>query len=209
MAMQEETLFIDGPVGELELRVATPTSWQAGLPVAICCHPHSLHGGSLQNKVVHIIAKTWHDLGAKVVRFNFRGVGKSQGEFDNSQGEQQDLLAVVKWLTDQAPGSVLWLAGFSFGAFVALSAHAQITPQRLLLAAPPVDMYPTIEQIQVQTPNWILVQGGQDEIVSAQGVKQWAEQQSHPAHIIWLEEAGHFFHGQLNIVSEQIKQLET
>ena len=204
--MAEEKVTVSGPAGALECVVTTPEGWQAGSPLAICCHPHSLHGGTLQNKVVHILTKSLAELGAKVARFNFRGAGQSQGQFDHGQGEQQDLLAVAEFLRATSPGSPLWLAGFSFGAYVALGAHAQLEPARLALVAPPVDMYPAIKSIQVMTEDWLLVQGGRDEIVSAESVQQWAKGQAIPPQWIWLEEAGHFFHGQLTTLQQQIHQ---
>ena len=133
------TQLIPGPAGNLELVLETPDGWDASQPVTICCHPHPLHGGSLQNKVVHILAKSFLHLGAQVVRFNFRGVGQSEGEFADGLGEQDDLLAVVQWCRQNWPDATLWLAGFSFGAFVAIMAHEKIAPQRLVLVAPPTN----------------------------------------------------------------------
>lgn len=202
--MQEQKLNIPGPAGELECIVSTPDNWQPGAPLAICCHPHPLHGGTMQNKVVHILAKTFTELGAKVVRFNFRGAGKSQGSFDHGNGEQADLLAVATWLRQLSTASPLWLAGFSFGAFVSLSAHAQLRPQRLVIVAPPVDMYPAIKTISVSTPDWVLIQGGQDEVVDPATVDSWANSQSLAPHIIWLDDAGHFFHGKLTELHQRI-----
>jgi alpha/beta superfamily hydrolase len=204
--MAEERFTIAGPAGELECVMATPADWQTGAPLAICCHPHPLHGGTLQNKVVHILAKSLAELGAKVVRFNFRGAGQSQGQFDHGLGEQQDLLAVAEHLRMTADNSPLWLAGFSFGAYVALAAHQQLQPERLALVALPVDMYPAIKSIQVATQDWLLVQGGKDEVVDADAVRQWAQGQGLPPYWIWLEEAGHFFHGRLTHIQTQIHQ---
>jgi len=196
--------FIDGPAGSLELDLESPELWQATDPIAICCHPHPLHGGSMQNKVVHILAKTFLALHAKVVRFNFRGAGQSAGEFAQGIGERDDLMAVVDWVKQQWPQAPIWLAGFSFGAFVAATTHESIKPQRLILVAPPVDMYPEIKTIQIQTQDWLLIQGGQDEIVDSRSVLDWAKQQVLPANQIYLEDSGHFFHGQLNVVKDRI-----
>ena len=90
--------------------------------VAIVCHPHSLMGGSMNNKVVHTVARTHRDRGHPVVRFNFRGVGESEGEYDAGIGEGDDLLAVMAWIKHCFPAAQIWLAGFSFGSFVAANA---------------------------------------------------------------------------------------
>jgi len=197
----------DGSQGKLEIYVESPAQWNASDPIAICCHPHPQHGGSMQNKVVHILAKTFLTLNAKVVRFNFRGVGQSTGQFADGIGEREDLLAVVEWVKQQWPEAPIWLAGFSFGAFICAVSHARIKPQRLLLVAPAVDMYPEMESVQIQTEDWVLIQGGQDEIVSSGAVFEWVNQQKHPAKQIILEDTGHFFHGQLNVVKDRILDL--
>ena len=196
--------LIDGPAGTLEINEESPEQWSEADPVAICCHPHPLHGGSMQNKVVHILAKSFLTLNAKVVRFNFRGVGQSTGEFADGIGEREDLLAVVDWVKQQSPQSPIWLAGFSFGAIVAIAAHETINPDRLILVAPAVDMYPETQKIQIKTSDWLLIQGGQDEIVSAEVVLDWEKQQQYPAKQIYLDDTGHFFHGQLNVVKDKI-----
>ncbi len=202
--MQEQSLKISGPAGLLECVFAQPAGWQPHDPISIFCHPHPLHGGSLHNKVVHTLAKTCLQLGSAVMRFNFRGVGESQGEFAQGEGEQADLLAVVAWLQARYPQSPLWLGGFSFGAYVAVMAHARIQPERLLLVAPAVDMYPQMQAVNVQITDWILVQGGQDEIVSPAAVADWLKQQQHKPRLIWLDDAGHFFHGQLTRLQQRI-----
>lgn len=200
---------IQGPAGQLETIISTPEGWQAGDPMAVCCHPHPLHGGTMQNKVVHILEKTFNQLGARSVRFNFRGVGKSQGQFDAGEGEGDDLRAITNWMRSHSPASPLWLAGFSFGAFVALRMHEALQPQRLLVVAPPVDMYPQLKTIHVVTKDWILVQGEQDEVVSAHAVKDWAQSQPHQPGLLWHDAAGHFFHGKLTWLQQQVVSLWT
>jgi len=202
--MPEQKLMITGPAGELEALWAQPQAWRESDPVAVCCHPHPLHGGSMQNKVVHTLAKSFLALGSAVLRFNFRGVGESEGVFAQGEGEQADLLAVVNWLRQHYPSAPLWLGGFSFGAFVAAMTHAQIQAQRLLLVAPAVDMYPQMQGVTIEIRDWILVQGGQDEIVSPIAVTAWLKRQEHKPRLIWLEDAGHFFHGQLTRLQQRI-----
>ncbi|MEJ2362297.1 MAG: alpha/beta fold hydrolase [Gammaproteobacteria bacterium] len=202
--MTEQELMIAGPVGPLESLLVQPDGWSEQDPIAICCHPHPLHGGTMHNKVIYILAKTFHQLGAASLRFNFRGVGQSAGAFDHGNGEQADVLAVAAWLREHYPAAPLWLSGFSFGGVVSLMAHAQVAPTRLLLVAPAVELYPAAQQQQVQIEDWILVQGGQDELVSPQAISDWLKQQQRKPRLIWLEQAGHMFHGYLNQIQEQV-----
>ena len=196
--------LIEGPAGKLEVKVEEPDNPAPQAPVAVLCHPHPLHGGSLTNKVVHILASTMNRLGAMAVRFNFRGVGRSEGEFDNMVGELEDLRAVVEWVRKQYPGAPLWLGGFSFGAQVALKLHAQLGAERLLVAAPPLSLYGTDDLPGIAIP-WLVIQGSEDEVIDAGQVRDWvARQTDNPPRLIWLDGAGHFFHGRLNEVREAV-----
>lgn len=196
--------LISGDVGPLEIVVDCPESADETAPVAVICHPHPLYGGTLSNKVVHILASSFNRLGLAAVRFNFRGVGRSVGQFDNAVGEVDDLTAVVEWVRSQRPAAPIWLAGFSFGAYVALKAHADLQVERLLLVAPPLSLYSVTDVPPVKIP-WLVIQGGEDEVIDAGQVRNWLDQQHHnPPQQIWLDEAGHFFHGRLNQVRDAI-----
>ena len=201
--MREITHLIPGPVGNLELRVVLPEHWHVGLPFVVCCPPHPLHGGSLTNKVVHTLATSLFKLGLAVVRFNFRGVGQSQGQFADAVGEQADLLAVVAWFARQHPAAVCWLAGFSFGAYVAYSAQCTAKAQVLMLVAPAVNFY-DFAQVPCTPIPTLIIQGGQDEVVPSAQVKNWVNAQSNTISLIWLAEAGHFFHGKLPLLHDAI-----
>jgi alpha/beta superfamily hydrolase len=192
-----EQLFIPGPVGKLEAELSVPDAYQAGDPVAVVCHPHSLYGGSLRNKVVHILADTLTEMGVASLRFNFRSVGKSEGEFDQGEGEQEDLHATVSWLQEHFPQAPLWLAGFSFGAFVAYRAHRRVGAQRLLLVAPPVSLFGFGHPQPVSIP-WMVIQGSEDEITPAREVENWVASQPNSPVFHLMEDASHFFHGRLN-----------
>lgn len=192
-----EQLLISGPAGQLEAELSVPDYYQSGDPVAVVCHPHSLYGGSLRNKVVHILADTLTGMGLASLRFNFRGVGKSEGQFDQGQGEQEDLHAAVCWLREHFPGAPLWLAGFSFGAFVAYRAYHQVGAERLLLVAPPVTLFGFGQPEPVTIP-WLVIQGREDEITPALEVENWVASQSNPPVFHLMEDASHFFHGRLN-----------
>ena len=135
-----ENFLIQGPTGVLEALLVQPDSYVAGNPVSVVCHPHPLHGGTMANKVVHIIADAFNKLGITTLRFNFRGVGHSAGRYDNGEGEVDDLVAVTDWLKERYPEAPIWLAGFSFGSYVAALAHEKVSPTKLLLVAPAVNM---------------------------------------------------------------------
>ena len=201
----QEQLFISGPAGQLEAELSVPAAYQSGAPVAVVCHPHSLYGGSLRNKVVHILADTLTDMGVASLRFNFRGVGKSEGEFDQGQGETADLNATVNWLKEHFPAAPLWLAGFSFGAFVAYRAHRQVEAQRLLLVAPPVSMFGFGRPEPVVIP-WLVIQGAEDEITPAVEVENWIASQPNPPAFHLMAETSHFFHGRLNDLRDVVQQ---
>ena len=131
-------LLIPGPAGRLELMVDLPEPGEARAGVAIVCHPHPPDGGTLHNKVVTMTARALSELGLAAVRFNFRGVGQSEGQFDEGRGETLDLLAVADWLSKVRPGDALWLGGFSFGSWVALKAARQLPVKQMISIAPPV-----------------------------------------------------------------------
>lgn len=193
---QHETVhIIQGPAGQLEVVMAKPTARERAA-WGIVCHPHSLYGGSMQNKVVTTLVKTFQHLGVNTARFNFRGVGRSEGEFDHGEGELYDLLAVVEWLLKEHPDREIWLAGFSFGAYVALKAATQIPLAKLVVVAPPVEHFPVKKLPPLLCP-WILVQGELDDVVLPEAVFVWAKKRKPKPHIIRFPTAGHFFHGQL------------
>jgi len=198
-------LLIDGPAGQLELQVNYAASCPGSKPVAVICHPHPLYGGSLTNKVVHMLGRAINDLELATVRFNFRGVGKSAGSFDDGRGETEDLEAVARWVREQYPASPVWLAGFSFGAYIALKGHKRVDAEKLLLVAPPVTLYDLSDVPSVDIPWWV-IQGGQDEVIDPQAVDHWVKQHPTPPIYEWYEPGSHFFHGQLNYLRDFVKR---
>jgi len=194
--------MIPGPCGELEALISVPAE-NINKTVAIICHPHPLHGGTMQNKVVHTLDKALSSLGCMTVRFNFRGVGKSSGEYDEAVGEVDDLKAVIDWVHEQVSGYDLCLAGFSFGAYVAMKAALDVDCAKLITIAPPVNIFNFSSILSSPCP-WLLVQGMKDEIVDANEVINWASQ--FPGiDIVREQESGHFFHGKLNVLQEIIE----
>jgi len=186
---------IAGPAGALQLVEQHPGAEVAA--VAVVCHPHPLHRGSLRNKVVHQLARSFVELGAVAIRFNFRGVGASDGSFAHGTGELEDLGAVVGWARARWPGRPLWLAGFSFGAAVALKGAERHAPDWLVTVAPAINYLPADTLLPAGVP-WLLIQGGDDEVVPAEGVLSWVAGLSTRPRLALLESAGHFFHGRLN-----------
>ena len=196
-----KTQSIAGPAGALQILEEVPAETPAA--VALICHPHPLHGGSLNNKVVHQLAKTFTELGATSIRFNFRGIGESEGEYDEGRGELQDLLAVAAWAQARWPELPLWLGGFSFGGFIALQAAQKLAPQRLVTVAPAVNYF-TIRALDLSGISWLLIQGDADDIVPAELVTGWTDSLEFQPQLVLLKGAGHFFHGRLNELKQTI-----
>ncbi len=193
-ATENKTLFIDGPSGALESLAENFDSSENG--IMIVCHPHPQHGGNMDNKVVHSVARAGHELGLATLRFNYRGVGKSEGEYGQGIGETDDLLAMMDWLDEHFHGVPIWLAGFSFGAYVAMRASSQREIKQLITVAPAVNLL-RFEGLKPPTCPWLLLQGTEDEIVPFDKVLEWLEQLDIPPETIFFEGVGHFFHGQL------------
>ena len=168
--------------------------------VILICHPHPLHGGTMDNKVITTLARSFNQLGFKTLRFNFRGVGDSVGEHDNGIGEGKDTANIIQWLHDVLPDHELYLAGFSFGAYVAYqvagSSNVASLIKQLLLVAPPVS-YPEFWSLPEPAMPWFILQGDLDDISIADDVEQWAHSRKLPPNLKRFPEAGHFFHGQL------------
>lgn len=201
MNAQTEYLLQDGPAGQIEVAIDRPEG--ASLGAAVIAHPHPLHGGTLTNKVVQTLARAFVLAGWTAVRFNFRGVGRSEGVYDEGRGELDDLLAVVR---TQAPDGPLCLSGFSFGAFVTSHAAAQLQPQRdirrLVLvgaAASRFAVAPVPSELHLRS---LVIHGEQDDTVPLASVMDWARPQSLP--VLVVPGGGHFFHGQLPLLRELV-----
>lgn len=196
--------FLAGPAGALEVATARPARRDARLGTAIVCHPHSLHGGSMDNKVVTMSARALIESGLNVVRFNFRGVGQSAGVYDDGNGELADLLAVVAWVRRVRPVDKLWLAGFSFGSFVAYKAVRHATPDYLILIAPPVAKWPFDAVLPPPCP-CLVIQGDADDIAPPGPVATWAEGLGDGVALVRLPGADHFFNRRLMDLRGAIK----
>lgn len=191
----KKSFFIEGPVGKIECLAGYPSSDEPRQSIGIICHPHPLFGGTMHNKVTHIIEKAFREMGLHTIRFNFRGVGESQGEFDDGVGESEDLIAITQWAKEIFPDHTIWLAGFSFGSYVALRACDSIDPEQFLTVAPPVERY---DYTQIETPTcpWLVIQGEEDDVVKPLAVYEYVNNLSNRPQLITFK-AGHFFHRRL------------
>lgn len=189
-----QAVLLAGPAGALEARFAAPEG--APQALAAICHPHPLFGGSMDNKVVTTLEKLFLARRCATVRFNFRGVGQSAGEHDEARGEIDDLRAVVAQAQAWLPGLPLWLAGFSFGSYIAAELAVESAPAGLVTVAPPVSRWGYEAMGPIDCPWWV-VQGDADDVVDPQAVFDYVSARAEAPTLIRLDGAGHFFHGRL------------
>jgi alpha/beta superfamily hydrolase len=201
MNLQTQRLTLQGPCGEIEALRDDPPESSKG--VAVISHPHPLFGGTMDNKVVQTLARAFVQSGWSAVRYNFRGVGRSAGQYDEGRGEVEDLLAVVN---QQASGGALALAGFSFGAFVTTQAVARLADQRAIeqlvlvgTAASRFQVAPIPAALHERT---LVVHGEADDTVPLSSVMDWARAQTLP--VLVVPGGGHFFHGQLPLLKSRV-----
>lgn len=210
-----QSVSIPGPAGAIEALLEEPEGPRPQR-FGVICHPHPLHGGTLHNKVVHTLARALHELSVPTVRFNYRGVGASEGRYADGIGETDDALAVIEWGRRRWPDADPWLLGFSFGGGVAMRAGARAGARLLVTVAPavdgPVENGPP-HSVPLGPPcPWLIVQGDADEVIDARRVIEWASQKSAtrksaalPALTVHvLHGAGHFFHGRLTELREAV-----
>jgi alpha/beta superfamily hydrolase len=190
------TLLLPGPAGAIELHCAVPDAAKVRAGAAVIAHPHPLQGGTMHNKVVTMLERALLELGLATVRFNFRGVGRSQGVHDGGIGETDDLVAIAAWLKSARAVDALWLAGFSFGSYVTLRAAPRVDPRQLVLVAPPVGRWDFTDLAPPTCP-WLIVQGDEDDVVDARAVAEWAAGLGPSVQLVRMPETGHFFHRRL------------
>lgn len=200
--MTPHEVFIPGPVGDLEAIIEQPLESNRKL-IGIVCHPHPLHEGTMNNKVVTTLVKVFQQLDIVPLRFNFRGVGRSEGGYGHVQGELDDLRAVIVWVKKQYPDYKIVLAGFSFGSYIATKVATEINPVALVTIAPPVHHNDFANLPPIHFP-WVVVQGTTDEIVPPAEVFKWLETLSIKPDIISMPGVGHFFHGQLITLRDEL-----
>lgn len=198
MALIESPLLLEGPSGALEaMALERPNA--CGL--ALLCHPHPLFEGSMHNKVVSTLQRAARDAGYATLRFNFRGVGKSAGEYGEGEGEVDDAEVAARWLLERHPGVPLTLLGFSFGACVAAKlsgrlAQQGVALQHLCMIAPPVERFAVDGRMDAGVALTI-IQPEADDVVTPQKVYAWSDSLQRPHELLKVAECGHFFHGRL------------
>jgi len=201
MAATSTPTDVAGPAGRIEAVIDVPGGTTRG--VAVLCHPHPVHGGTMDNKVIQTLARAFVQLGYRAVRFNFRGVGRSQGQWDHGVGEVDDALAVVAACRDAA--SPLVLGGFSFGGYVAAQAAerlaaAHTTVQRVVLVGPATSTFP----VPAVPADSLVIHGEADDVVPLRATLDWARPQGLP--VVVLPGVGHYFHGQLTRLRDLVQR---
>lgn len=197
------TFFMEGPEGALEISTSWPKAHCKPI-TGIICHPHPLYGGTMNNKVVTTVAKTFDSLGFKTVRFNFRGVGKSEGSYDEGRGEQEDCETIVHWVKHVVPNDRIYLAGFSFGAYIAAAvANKDPTIARLITIAPVVTNQDYTVLNRIQCP-WLIIAAEKDELIDVADVEAFVRQSPLKPGLKIIKDASHFFHGRLSELQENL-----
>jgi len=198
-------LKLRGPAGELEalLQVREP---EDGSLTALVCHPHPLYGGTMHNKVVHRVAQGLEARGAVVLRFNFRGVGKSEGRSRGGVEELEDAKAALSYLRERSPGARRWAAGFSFGAWIAtLLAGSEPDLEQLVLVAPPVTRsnFEILRSLRVPK---LIIQGTRDDVCPLAALETHYAEWEEPKRLIKVEGATHFFDSKLGALADALDQ---
>ena len=199
------SLSIAGPAGKLEALLQEHEARDHSI-AALVCHPHPLYGGTMHNKVVHRAAAVLHALGAAVLRFNFRGAGKSAGRHDRGEGELEDARAALAFLTERYPHARRWIAGFSFGAWIASRlAAAEPGIERLILIAPPV-LSSSFEGLESLAVPKLVLQGTDDVVCPPAALRGQFGRWEEPKKLVEIPGATHFFDRQLGALVEAIHE---
>lgn len=190
-----ERLDIHGPAGKLEAILEIPAETEVRA-AAVVLHPHPQHGGTMHNKVVHTLARSFLQTDFAVLKFNFRGTEGSDGDYDEGRGEVDDARAAIDWIRERYPGLPYWLAGFSFGAAMAIKAAIVASPDGLISVAPAVSRFASGLEKQPQCP-WLIVQGDADELVAVDETIAWVDSLEPGPELMIMPGVEHFFHGKL------------
>ena len=197
---------LTGPSGRLEALLEEPEHGEP-LFAAVACHPHPLYGGTMHNKVVYRLARGLRHAGAVVLRFNFRGVGSSEGEHAHLAGEIEDARAALAWLRERYPNLPYALAGFSFGSRVITRLGCQSDGARFLMALGfPTRMGEAGYLNECRTPQ-VFIQSTHDEFSPQADFQALYDRLSEPKTLRWVEAADHFFAGALDRLEEQVREI--
>ena len=203
MRQSVENLYVEGPAGQLEAVLESQRD-SPGRGLAVVCHPHPAHGGTMHNKVAHTLARAFVRVGFSSLRFNFRGIGKSDGEYDEGRGELQDALAAIEWMRNRGANSPIWIAGFSFGAAIAIRAAIETEAAGLISIAPAVTRFANGLDSQPDCP-WLIIQGDQDELVDIDETVEWVNGLGPGPELTVFPQTSHFFHGKLVLLRKAIE----
>lgn len=200
-----KSLFLRGPAGRLEALWEEVESARTDR-VGLVCHPHPLYGGTLHNKVVHHTSRALQERGLNVLRFNFRGAGRSQGKHDLGRGEADDVRAALAYLEEHAPGGRVVLAGFSFGAWVGLRVGCGDKRVTALIGVGlPADASDLTYLARCAKPK-LFVQGTRDQYGSRAAVEAAVAAAAPPKELIWVRGADHFFNGHLEQLRRAVQE---
>jgi alpha/beta superfamily hydrolase len=202
-----ESHLLDGPAGKLEALLEAPEDREPR-ESALVCHPHPLFGGTMHNKVVYRAARALRRSGAVVLRFNFRGAGRSQGEYDHGDGEIEDARAALDWLRNRYPGLPYTLAGFSFGSQVILHLGCALQDATRLIALGFPAKGERADFLARCTVPKVFIQSTNDEHGPPAEMQAFYAHVAEPKELIWVEAKDHFFTGaldQLEIAVEKFR----
>lgn len=204
MNKNSHKFYLTGPAGRMECLLDLPDTAPRG--IALVAHPHPLYGGTMENKVAQTLARTFVALGYATARFNFRGVGESEGVHDDGRGEVDDMAVMMAYMQGQYPGLPVALSGFSFGTFVQAQFQQRLIAEgrpaeRLALVGTAAGKWP----MPPVPPDTILIHGELDDTITLAQVFDWVRPLGIP--VIVIPGAGHFFHGKLNVLKNLIIQM--
>lgn len=204
--MQTENVMIEGPAGLLQglLEDPAPQFQQSPPIVAVLCHPHPQQGGDMNHKIMYTLSRALQAFNVPVLRFNYRGVGESDGEYDEAIGETDDAIAAMEWMHQRYPNAELWLGGFSFGGAVAMRAAHAMPIKQLITVAPPVAYFQRIS-LTLPTCPWLVIQGKDDEHIDGKAVYHFVERVAPPVVFESFDGVGHFFHRKQSLITNAIK----
>jgi alpha/beta superfamily hydrolase len=196
---------IPGPAGPLEVLIDAPAA--APRAAVVFAHPLPTQGGTMHTKVVFQGAKALARIGCVVLRFNYRGVGRSAGEWDEGRGEKDDFRAALDFIAGQYPGIEIWAAGFSFGSYIAMTVGAEDDRVCALIGiAPPADRY-DYEAVKQSVKPKFLVHGEADELIPLRAVREFYAQLAEPKELVEIDRANHLFDGQASEVGDALEEL--
>jgi len=199
---KSQKISIRGPAGALEAILESPGDTAVN-GAAVVCHPHPQHGGTMHNKVAHTLARSFVRSNFAVLRFNFRGTEGSEGVYDNGVGELDDALAAMAWMRQQKAEGPLWVAGFSFGAAIAVRAALARDVDGLISVAPAIYRFAGNLDAEPQCP-WLIIQGDEDELVDIDETVEWVDSLDPGPELLVVPGAEHFFHGRLHELREAV-----